>query len=377
MVANISRKLILIHTALAALLIATGTVSTLAIDYGHAHRMFATTTFLWVIWITISVGASIALFGGHHLHSVICGGLARQRRKFAEVADTLDLSNRSASPRKDEFGKCATEFDRFMGRIDKTISSVQLSTDTVAVATRQIAAGNIDLSARTEQQAASLEETAATLKQLTIAVSRNADNARNAFEVADSATKVASLGNSTVQALVNSIGTVKTSSTQISAITSLIEGIAFQTNILALNAAVESARAGELGRGFAVVASEVRNLAQRTSVAAKEIATLVSSSSELVEKVARQATDAGKTMTEVQGGVMKVSEVVGDIANACELQQDAIRQIDVAVSDMEAMTQQNAALVEQSAASTHSLSEQMENLKATVGVFTLSSPEGP
>ncbi|MBU9212428.1 methyl-accepting chemotaxis protein [Burkholderia multivorans] len=212
----------------------------------------------------------------------------------------------------------------------------------------------------------------ATLRQLTTAVSQNASSARHAFELADSATRTASHGNNTVQKLVESIGTIKESSSQISMITSLIEGIAFQTNILALNAAVESARAGEQGRGFSVVASEVRNLAQRTSTAAKEIASLVASSSKLIENVVQQATNAGKTITDVQGDVMKVSEVVGEIASACESQQSTISQIDLAVSEMESVTQQNAALVEQSAASTQSLSEQMSNLSATINSFTLS-----
>jgi len=372
MVANISRKIALTHSILAALLIANGIIVSFGFSASGAQPAVGSATSLWTMWITITAGVFFALVGGRHLHKVVCGGLARQRQKFADVADTLDLSNRSASPRKDEFGKCATEFDRFMGRIDETIRAVRLSSETVAVATSQIAAGNLDLSSRTEQQAASLEETAATLRQLTIAVSQNASNARHAFELADSATRTASHGNNTVQELVESIGSIKESSAQISAITSLIEGIAFQTNILALNAAVESARAGEQGRGFSEVASEVRNLAQRTSVAAKEIASLVSSSSELIENVAVQATNAGKTITDVQGDVMKVSEVVGEIANACESQQSTISQIDLAVSEMESVTQQNAALVEQSAASTQSLSEQMGNLSATIGSFILS-----
>ena len=194
MLVSISRKIALTHSTLAALLIVNGIFATLANDYGRAHPAPETAKFLWITWITISSGVVTALLGGSHLHKVACGGLARQQSKFAEVADTLDLSNRSASPRKDEFGKCAIEFDRFMRRIDETIRAVRLSTETVAVATRQIAAGNLDLSSRTEQQAASLEETAATLRQLTIAISHNANNARQAFELADSAKRIASQG---------------------------------------------------------------------------------------------------------------------------------------------------------------------------------------
>ncbi|MEM5318536.1 methyl-accepting chemotaxis protein [Paraburkholderia sp. JHI869] len=266
-------------------------------------------------------------------------------------------------------GSLIVAMSEMQSGLRKVVESVRHHAETVTVASREIAQGNSELSARTEEQAASLEETAASMTQLTETVKQNADNAREANVLAAHATGIADAGNESVQEMVRTIGDISGSSTKISEITNLIEGIAFQTNILALNAAVEAARAGEQGRGFAVVASEVRALAQRSAAAAKEIKELIASSVAMIQGGAKQAGEVGTTMGEVKQAIKRVSDIMGEIAASSEEQSRGIEQVHQAVSQMDEMTQQNAALVEQAAAASMSLDEQARNLKDAVSVF--------
>ena len=251
------------------------------------------------------------------------------------------------------------------------VSQVRSGTDTIHTASSEIAQGNLDLSSRTEEQASSLEETASSMEQLTSAVRQNADNARQANALAGAASDVAGKGGAVVGRVVQTMESINASSRKIVDIISVIDGIAFQTNILALNAAVEAARAGEEGRGFAVVASEVRNLAQRSSQAAKEIKTLIGDSVEQVEIGSRLVHDAGKTMDEVVTSVRQVADIMQEITAASAEQSAGIEQVNQAVLQMDQVTQQNAALVEEAAAAAASLQDQAQILTDLVGVFHL------
>ena len=251
------------------------------------------------------------------------------------------------------------------------VSEVRHGSDTIATASSQIAAGNQDLSSRTEQQASSLQETAASMEELTSTVQQNAENARQANQLAVSASGVAVRGGSVVAQVVDTMGAINTSSKKIVDIIGVIDGIAFQTNILALNAAVEAARAGEQGRGFAVVAAEVRSLAQRSAEAAKEIKVLIDDSVDKVAQGNAQVADAGKTMDEIVESVRRVTDITAEITAASQEQTSGIGQINQAVTQMDQVTQQNAALVEEAAAAAASLQEQAEGLSQVVSVFRL------
>jgi methyl-accepting chemotaxis protein len=251
------------------------------------------------------------------------------------------------------------------------VSQVRSGTDTIHTASSEIAQGNLDLSSRTEEQASSLEETASSMEQLTSAVRQNADNARQANALAGAASDVAGKGGAVVGQVVQTMESINASSRKIVDIISVIDSIAFQTNILALNAAVEAARAGEEGRGFAVVASEVRNLAQRSSQAAKEIKTLIGDSVEQVEIGSKLVHDAGKTMDEVVTSVRQVADIMQEITAASAEQSAGIEQVNQAVLQMDQVTQQNAALVEEAAAAAESLQDQAQTLTELVGVFRL------
>jgi methyl-accepting chemotaxis protein len=251
------------------------------------------------------------------------------------------------------------------------VAEVRVGTETIASASSQIASGNQDLSARTEQQASSLEETASSMEELTSAVRANNDNARQANQLAQSASAVAVQGGAVVSQVVNTMGAINDSSRKIVDIIAVIDGIAFQTNILALNAAVEAARAGEQGRGFAVVASEVRTLAQRSAAAAKEIKELIGNSVEKVEVGSKLVEQAGQTMAEVVSSVQRVTDIMAEISTAGDEQSAGIEQINQAVSEMDTVTQQNAALVEEAAAAAEAMQQQAANLERVVSVFQL------
>lgn len=253
------------------------------------------------------------------------------------------------------------------------VTQVRHGTETIATASSEIATGNLDLSARTEQQASSLERTTSSMKELTSTVKQNADNAREANQLAASASSVARQGGEVVAQVIDTMGSINESSKKIVDIISVIDGIAFQTNILALNAAVEAARAGEQGRGFAVVAAEVRNLAQRSAAAAKEIKTLIDTSVEKVDIGSKLVEQAGITIEQVVTSVKHVTDIIAEISSASQEQSAGIEQVNHAIIDMDSVTQQNAALVEQAAAAAQSLQDQAAELANVVSVFKLNT----
>ncbi|MGJ7520460.1 methyl-accepting chemotaxis protein [Variovorax sp. LT1P1] len=280
-----------------------------------------------------------------------------------------DLSQSLASPRRDEIGAITRAVETMRAALVQVVSQVRQGTDTIATASSQIASGNQDLSSRTEEQASSLEQTAASMEELTSTVKQNADNARQANQLAASASEVAVRGGSVVGQVVDTMSAINTSSKKIVDIIAVIDGIAFQTNILALNAAVEAARAGEQGRGFAVVASEVRSLAQRSAAAAKEIKALIDDSVGKVGAGSAQVAEAGRTMDEIVASVRRVTDIMGEISAASHEQTQGIEQINQAITQMDQVTQQNAALVEEAAAAASSLQAQAGQLVQAVGVF--------
>nr|WP_143028890.1 methyl-accepting chemotaxis protein [Massilia sp. PDC64] len=259
----------------------------------------------------------------------------------------------------------------------KIVGDVRGATQTISQASDEIAGGNLDLSSRTEQQASSLEETAASMEQLTSTVKQNADHAGQANALADTAAGVAQKGSAAVARVVDTMGSIHASSQKIVDIIAVIDGIAFQTNILALNAAVEAARAGEQGRGFAVVATEVRNLAQRSAAAAKEIKELIGSSVQQVEAGNLLVTEAGATMTEVLNSVQRMHAIMAEITHASREQSAGIEQVNQAITQMDTVTQQNAGLVQQAAATAQNLQEQAAALGQLVSVFRLDAFEAP
>jgi methyl-accepting chemotaxis protein len=282
-----------------------------------------------------------------------------------------DLTQRLPVTSNDEVGVLAAQFNAFVEKLNGVLLNIRANSETLRVATGEISAGNADLSARTEQQAAALEETAASMEELTSAVKQNADNARQASSLAANASDVARRSNDVVERVVLTMSEISQSSSRIADITGIIEGIAFQTNILALNAAVESARAGEHGRGFAVVASEVRSLAQRSSNAAKEIKELIGASVGKIHQGSSLASEAGQTMSEVTHAVGQVTAIMGEIAAASDEQSRGIAQVNLAITQMDDVTQQNAALVEEAAAASRSLEDQGRQLNETVAAFRL------
>ncbi len=287
-----------------------------------------------------------------------------------DLTQHIDVSSRN------ETGRLLQSLKEMNDSLVDIVGQVRGGTETIATASGQIASGNLDLSSRTEQQASSLEETASSMEELTSTVKQNADNARQANQLAVSASEVAIKGGAVVSQVVDTMGSINESARKIVDIISVIDGIAFQTNILALNAAVEAARAGEQGRGFAVVASEVRNLAQRSAGAAKEIKILINDSVEKVDIGSRLVDQAGATMNDVVASVKRVSDIVGEITAASHEQTAGIEQINQAIVQMDNVTQQNAALVEQAAAAAASMQDQAGRLADVVSVFKLTGRHG-
>ena len=283
-----------------------------------------------------------------------------------------DLTQELHSTRKDEFGHMLRSLSAMSTQLRGVVTDVRSGVDSVSSASVQIANGNHDLSARTEQTASNLEETAASMEQLTATVTQSADTARQANQLAGTAAQAAARGGEVVGQVVASMQQITDSSKKISDIIGVIDGIAFQTNILALNAAVEAARAGEQGRGFAVVASEVRSLAGRSAEAAKEIKSLIMASVERVEKGTQLVDKAGVTMSEVVGSIRRVTDIMGEISAASGEQSQGVAQVAEAITHMDQTTQQNASLVEESAAAADSLKSQAAQLVEAVAVFRLA-----
>jgi methyl-accepting chemotaxis protein len=295
--------------------------------------------------------------------------------RVARMVASGDLTSRIEVKTNDETGQLLQALKDMNDSLVKIVGEVRSGTETIANASNQIATGNLDLSSRTEQQASSLEETASSMEELTSTVKQNADNARQANGLATTASDVASKGGAVVSQVVETMGSINESSKKIVDIISVINGIAFQTNILALNAAVEAARAGEQGRGFAVVASEVRSLAQRSAAAAKEIKTLIDNSVEKVDTGSKLVGQAGATMSEIVDSIKHVTDIMGEITASTQEQSRGIEQVNQAITEMDNVTQQNAVLVEQAAAASESMQEQAGQLVQVVSTFKLAGQQ--
>ncbi len=317
----------------------------------------------------------VALLAGAVATAWITRSIARPLHAAMAIAKRIaggDLSGQIAVHSRDETGQLMQALAHMNASLVAIIGDVRRGADVIAAASGQISGGNLDLSTRTEQQAGALEETASSMEQLTSSVRHNADNARAAFAMAQSSSGVAERGGAVVQQVVQTMGAISASSRQIVDIIGVINGIAFQTNILALNAAVEAARAGEQGRGFAVVAAEVRTLAQRSAGAAQEIKGLIEASAEQVESGTRLVDQAGQTMREIVGSIERVTVVMNGIMASSAEQSAGIEQINQAIVQMDGVTQQNAALVEEAAAAAQSLQDQATQLAQSVSVFRLA-----
>lgn len=291
------------------------------------------------------------------------------RAKLTTISETLDLTQQADAQRNDEIGQTAQAFNALITRFSNVLSHVHASSENVAISSSEIASANIDLSARTEEQASSLAQTAASMHELSSTVESNVENMMQANHLGKKANDVVEHGDAAVSRMIQAMEEIASGSSKVAEITTLIEGIAFQTNILALNAAVEAARAGEHGRGFAVVASEVRTLSQRSSSAAKEIKTLIDNAQTAVKNGSSQASAVRDSIIDVKDVIKNVSDLINEVSLASEEQSRGITQINIAVSQMEGVTQQNAAMVEQASSAADSLSEQAAKLRSAVDTF--------
>jgi methyl-accepting chemotaxis protein len=319
----------------------------------------------------VVLGALLAL--------AVARAISRPLGQALHVAKTVaagDLTSRIEVSSSDETGQLLQALAEMNRDLASLVGTVRADADTIATASSQIAAGNQDLSARTEQQASSLEETASSMEELTSTVKHNADNARQANGLATSASEVARKGGAVVAQVVGTMGAINESARKIADIISVIDAIAFQTNILALNAAVEAARAGEQGRGFAVVASEVRNLAQRSAAAAKDIKALIGDSVEKTDLGSKLVGQAGATMNDIVTSIERVTAIMAEITSASQEQSAGIEQVNQAIAQMDQVTQQNAALVEEAAAAAESMQERAGALVQTVSTFRLAETGG-
>ncbi|MFN8696140.1 MAG: methyl-accepting chemotaxis protein [Burkholderiales bacterium] len=338
----------------------------------------ATTTAAKTAQVTILVSALLAFGAALFAAFAIARNLSRRIDAAASATVRLannDLTSKIHDSGNDELAKLVGALEQMRQQMSGIIHNIYATSESVSTASAEIAQGNADLSSRTENQAGSLQQTASSVEQLTATVQHSADNAKQAAALAASATAVATRGGDAVNQVVHTMGEIQASSKKIAEITNVIDGIAFQTNILALNAAVEAARAGEQGRGFAVVAGEVRALAQRSSEAAREIKELISVSVSRVNEGSEQVGAAGSTMDEIVSQVKRVNDLIDEITSATVEQASGIELVNRAVSSLDETTQQNAALVEQSAAAAASLREQASKLNETVGVFRLASAQ--
>lgn len=318
----------------------------------------------------VVIGSGIALFIVHAILKSL-GGEPSQASAVAKSIASGDLTV-AISVKEDDRSSVLFAMKEMRDSLVSIVAQVRSGTDMIASASSEIASGNHDLSSRTNQQAGALEQTTSSVKELTVAVQQNASNAKQANELAVAASEVAIKGGEVVSQVVETMDSINESSRKVVDIISVIDGIAFQTNILALNAAVEAARAGEQGRGFAVVASEVRTLAQRSAAAAKEIKSLIGDSVEKVEIGSRLVNDAGATMQDIVVSVKRVTNIMANISAASSEQTSGIEQINHAVSEMDDVTQQNAALVEEAAAASALMQEQAANLASIVSIFKLA-----
>jgi methyl-accepting chemotaxis protein len=326
--------------------------------------------------IALAVGGGLALLLAVFFAWRITRSVSVPIQQAQDIAHQIaggDLTHDIHVEGRDEAAELLRSLQAMQQALRELVGQVRNGAEGISTASVQIASGNQDLSSRTEQTASNLQETASSMEQLSGTVKQSADSARQANQLAASAAEVAQRGGSVVSQVVSTMDEINASSKKISDIIGVIDGIAFQTNILALNAAVEAARAGEQGRGFAVVASEVRSLAGRSAEAAKEIKSLIGASVDKVETGSRLVTEAGSTMSEIVGSVKRVTDMIGEISSAASEQSDGIGQVSSAVSQLDQMTQQNAALVEESAAAAESLREQAGRLSEMVGRFRLAA----
>ncbi len=331
---------------------------------GARYTIIIVTLCAWIILLVIAFFVTRSIIRPLQQAVAVAGMVAKG-----------DLTQRIEVKGKDETGELLQALKDMNASLAVTVAEVRDATDSIAIGAKQIAAGNNDLSSRTEQQASSLQETASSMEQLTATVKQNADNARQANQLAASASDVAVKGGLVVGQVVQTMDSISASSRKIVDIIGVIEGIAFQTNILALNAAVEAARAGEQGRGFAVVASEVRNLAQRSAAAAKEIKTLIGDSVDKINAGSRLVDEAGATMVGIVTAVKRVTNIMSEIAAASNEQSAGIEQVNRAITQMDEVTQQNAALVEQAAAAAEAMEDQAGVLMAAVSMFNLDGAD--
>ncbi|MBS0300415.1 MAG: MCP four helix bundle domain-containing protein [Proteobacteria bacterium] len=325
--------------------------------------------------VLIALGIVLAAVIGFLLIRAIMGPL-NEAIAVANAVASGDLTSRIEVNSTNETGRLLQALKTMNDNLADLVGKVRIGTNQIATASGEIASGNSDLSQRTEEQASSLEETASSMEELTSTVRQNADNARQANQLAAGASEVAVKGGTVVGQVVQTMSSINESSKKIVDIISVIDGIAFQTNILALNAAVEAARAGEQGRGFAVVATEVRTLAQRSAAAAKEIKELISDSVAKVEDGSRLVDEAGATMDEIVSAVKRVTDIMAEISAASQEQSSGIEQVNQAVTQMDEVTQQNAALVEEAAAAAESMQDQTQALTQAVSTFKLSRDSG-
>jgi len=337
-----------------------------------AEQSRRTTTRQITLLFALVVGLAVVIVVPATLVNMqsICTPITQAQKLAVSIAQG-ELTNQVEVRGRDEAAQLMQALSDMQTSLRSVVGQVRQSTDSISTASFEIATGNLDLSQRTETTASNLQQAAASLEQLTATVKNSADSAQRANQLASSAVQVAARGGAVVSEVVATMDDINAASKKIADITGVIDGIAFQTNILALNAAVEAARAGEQGRGFAVVASEVRSLAQRSAQAAKEIKGLIGASVERVDSGTRLVGDAGRTMGEIVTSVQHVSDIIGEITASASEQSAGIAQVNTSVTELDRMTQQNAALVEQSAAAADSLKAQAANLAQVVGTFNL------